>query len=140
MSSSDTINALKTALSVSPENVPLRLHLASIFIDEQLFDDAERLFKEGLEFSPGSSELLAGLANCFMTQGKNREALVIAEDLDSRSVNYAHSLLYAKVLFRTGDVQQAVSVYKNMIASKPQFKTLPDKTQFISDSFHITKP
>ena len=44
----ETIQALREALRFSPENMPLRKHLAETLLNSGRADDAEREFREAL--------------------------------------------------------------------------------------------
>ncbi|MFZ5830178.1 MAG: AAA family ATPase [Planctomycetota bacterium] len=111
-----TIDALRAALSVSPENVPLRKHLADTLARLGRHQEAETEYREALARAPGADELKVGLAQCFFAQGKDSHAMVIVEEMvrqdDTPAAAY---LLHARLLLRAGDIAFAVSEYKQAV-------------------------
>ncbi|NLS93763.1 MAG: AAA family ATPase [Planctomycetaceae bacterium] len=109
----ETIRQLREAVSISPENVPLRLHLASTLSASGFLDEAEAEYRAALEHQPGSAACLTGLARVYYRLGKNSQALVILEDLVRRREATAEAhVLYSRLLMLEGDVSSAVAQYK----------------------------
>src|SRR5258708_38772281 len=75
------IETLREALRFSPENIPLRRHLAESLLGQGRPDQAELEFREALALAPNDSLLKVGLASSFLQQGKNNLAAVILDDL-----------------------------------------------------------
>src|SRR3989337_1971568 len=50
----DAIEALRQALTLSPENVPLRRHLAAVLAQAQRWSEAEAELQEALRLDPGN--------------------------------------------------------------------------------------
>lgn len=113
MSGADSLSALREALRLSPENIPLRQHLGESLLAHGLPEQAEAEFREALTLAPNHVGLKLGLARAFLAQQKHSAALVIAEDLvkDRNAPGQAH-VLYARLLYRRGEVQNAVAEYK----------------------------
>jgi Flp pilus assembly protein TadD len=59
----ETVRAIREALELSPENVPLRRHLAETLAGLGRLDEAEREFREALSRAPDSQEIKTGLAD-----------------------------------------------------------------------------
>jgi transitional endoplasmic reticulum ATPase len=114
--SSDPIQALRAALSVSPDNVPLRLHLADTLLSQGEFDAAEREYAQVLSLDSGNSQSKFGLGRCFYQQGKDAQALVVLEDLLQQDKDPAVLTLYARLLFRAGSVELAVQQFRLALA------------------------
>jgi transitional endoplasmic reticulum ATPase len=111
--SPDPLAALREALRLSPDNIPLRQHLAETLLGQGQPEQAETEFKQALTLDAGNSGLKLGLARAFMAQQKDSAALVIVEDLArQRSAPGLAHVLLAKLLFRRGEVPQAVAEYK----------------------------
>ena len=109
----DAIHALREALMLSPENLPLRQHLAGTLAGLGRLDEAAEEYRQALAKWPASDLLRLGLAGVYYQQDKNSHALVIVEDLLKRSETPAGAyLLHARLLLRAGDVQRAVHQYK----------------------------
>jgi AAA+ superfamily predicted ATPase len=116
----DPLAALREALRLSPDNIPLRQHLAETLLGQGQPEQAEAEFREALAISPDNSGLKLGLARAFMAQQKESAALVIVEQLvkDRDSPPLAHVLL-AKLHYRRGEVPQAVAQYKLGVEKDP---------------------
>jgi SpoVK/Ycf46/Vps4 family AAA+-type ATPase len=114
MNDSDpALQALRDALRVSPDNVPLRQHLADTLLRLGDPAEAEKEYRHALSQAPDRLPLKVGLARAFYEQGKNSQALVVIEDLlkaaDTPAAAYH---LHARLLLRAGDVERAVRQYR----------------------------
>lgn len=119
-SGSDNLDALRDALRLSPDNVPLRRHLAETLMGRGQYEAAESEYRQALAMAPHDAQLKLGLARAFYQQGKDSAALVIIEALvKQRDVPAAANVLYARLLIRSGDVERAVSQYKLAIENDP---------------------
>lgn len=116
-STSDPFEPLREALRHSPENLPLRRHLAESLLSGGRFDEAEQEFRDALKRAPDDSGLKLGLARTFARLEKDSHAIVILETL-TRGENAlpAARVLFAKLLFKAGKVEEAVRQYKHAIA------------------------
>ena len=114
------VQALRTALEHSPDNVPLRQHLADVLLGLNRVDEAEQEYRRALAQAPDSAPLKLGLAHAYYQQGKNTPALVVVEDLlrADRPPARAH-LLHARLLFRAGDVAESVRQYREAVDADP---------------------
>ncbi|MBS0204261.1 MAG: AAA family ATPase [Planctomycetes bacterium] len=109
----ELIAGLKSALEVSPDNVPLRIQLARAYCNLGRFPEAELELREALTRSPHHPQVTFTLAQVYMQQDKNSQALVIVESLTKKpDAPAAAHVLYARLLFREGDVPRAVAQYK----------------------------
>ena len=110
---SDPLAPLREALKLSPDNIPLRQHLAESLLASGQPEQAEAEFRETLSRAPDNVALKIGLARAFLAQEKNSAALVILEALvESRSAPGKAHVLYAQLLYRRGEVANAVAQYK----------------------------
>ncbi len=121
----ETVQALRHALEFSPDNVPLRQHLAEALLSVGQAADAESEYRCALTLAPGQPEIRLGLARAFYQQGKHSQAIVIVEDLlkGTQSSAAAH-LLYARLLLNTGAVQQAACQYQTGVEIDPAVQDL----------------
>jgi ATP-dependent 26S proteasome regulatory subunit len=109
----DPLAPLREALRHSPDNIPLRQHLAESLLGQGHPEQAEAEFREALSLSPENAALKLGLARAFIAQQKATAALVIVEDMaKSRTAPGLAHVLYARLLFNRGEVQNAVAQYK----------------------------
>jgi ATP-dependent 26S proteasome regulatory subunit len=118
--SDDGVRALRDALQFSPDNIPLRQHLADTLLSGGRADEAEKEYRHALGLAPESERLKLGLALCFYQQGKYSQALVIVEDLLKKPDTPAKAyVLHARLLVQAGDVQRAVRQYREAISLDP---------------------
>ncbi len=118
--SDDALRALREALQFSPDNIPLRQHLAESLLRAGRPDEAEAEYRAALARHPNESRLKTGLADVFYQQGKNSQALVIVEDLLKHPDTPARAyLLHARLLLRVGEVERAVYQYRRAIEAEP---------------------
>lgn len=116
----DSIRALRQALQISPDNVPLRMHLSETLQDMEAYEEAEEEYRRGLSLFPNNIPLKTGIAGCFYKQGKYREAIVVIEDiLAAPDVPAEVLVLHAQVLLRMGEVQQALNQYREAVSLDP---------------------
>lgn len=117
---SDPVAALRQAVELSPDNLPLRQHLAEVLLGSARYAEAEQEYRAALSDWPDHVALKIGLARCFHQQGKLSHALVIVEDLLKldRPPGEVY-VLHARLLFRAGDPERAVRQYKQGIELDP---------------------
>src|SRR5437763_391171 len=114
------IQSLREAVQVSPDNVPLRKHLAEALAALGRHAEAEQEYRQALARDADSIPLKVGLAGAFYQQGKNSPALVLVEDLLRRPDTPAEVyLLHARLLLRAGEVERAVRQYREAIDRDP---------------------
>lgn len=116
----DAIQALRDAVRVSPDNVPLRRHLAETLLNFGQPEAAEQEFAQALAIAPNDSQIKFGLAQAFYQQSKDSQALVLVEDLLKHGEQTATVLtLHARLLLRLGNVAEAVAQFRRAIAQDP---------------------
>lgn len=117
----DMLQGLREALTVSPDNVPLRRQLAQLLINQGHIDEAEQQLLTGLRMAPESEQLKLALGECYLRQGKPADALDIIKPITSRPNASPQSyLLYARLLLRLNRETEAVEAYTKLKASQPQ--------------------
>ena len=114
--SHDAVNALREALRLSPNNLPLRQHLADTLLGLGDGAGAEKEFREVLAQAPNHNGVKLGLARAFHQQGKNSHALALLEDMVQAANAPARAfLLHARLLAGIGELQQAVTAYRRAV-------------------------
>jgi len=121
MNGDDSLAAIRAALQVSPDNLPLLRHLGEMLLGLGRADDAEREFRGALARFPGDGALKLGLARSFHQQGKASHAQVVVEELTAADgvdpgIAARAGVLHARLLHRAGEVERAVRAYKRAIA------------------------
>ena len=120
MNGDRAIETLREALRLSPDNIPLRRHLAESLLGQGRPDLAEAEFREALALAPDDTSLKVGLAGAFIQQGKNSLAAVILEDVARRPDAPPRAfVLYARLLFAAGEVEESVRQYRRGVEADP---------------------
>ena len=114
------IKALKEALAFSPDNVPLRLHVAEMLLGLGEAQEAQQEFATALTHEPDDGKNLGtiklGLARAYEQQGKNTQSLLILEELVNQPEPDPAALsLHSRLLMRSGDVDQAVQQFRQAL-------------------------
>lgn len=116
----DPVQPLRDALRISPDNLPLRRHLAHQLMTLNRLDEAEAELKSAARLAPDDPDFKLALARCFDRQGKASQAIVVLEDIAAGEESPAAArVLLAKLLLRNGDVQAAVHHYKQALEDDP---------------------
>jgi AAA+ superfamily predicted ATPase len=116
----DVVRSLREALKVSPDNLPLRKHLAETLLSIGRPEEAEKEFRQALAQSPEDAGLKLGLAHAFYQLAKNSAALVIVEELiRGRDTPAKAYVLHARLLVRAGDLEGAAREYRKGIDLDP---------------------
>ncbi|MES1217152.1 MAG: AAA family ATPase [Bacteroidota bacterium] len=116
----DTIKNLLEALQLSPDNVPLRLHVAELLLDEEKYDEAGDQFREVLKKSYGNTRAQLGLANCYFNTEKYSAAIIIYEQMPDK-LSQDDKIRYVKCLVKEDSLQQAIEIYQSVLAADPLF-------------------
>ena len=116
----DPTAALREAVRVSPNNIPLRQHFAETLLTQGRAPEAEKEFREALGMAPNSAALKLGLARAFLAQKKNSHALALIEDIVKQPQAPPRAfILHARLLLDLGEAQQAVYQYRHGIEADP---------------------
>lgn len=117
---SDAIEALREAVRVSPDNVPLRKHLADSLLGSGDAVGAEVEYRAALALSAKDADLQIGLASAFWRQGKTSEALVLLEPLVREHEDLvAPKLMLARIYAGRGELDAAHTQYTAAIDLDP---------------------
>jgi len=118
----DTIKALREALKHSPENAPLRKHLAETLLGFGRPAEAEREAREAIAAAPSDHSIKILLARIYLRLDRSSQAIVILEDLAknrAEALTPAIRILYADALNRVGEDDRARFQYKQAIDADP---------------------
>ncbi len=104
----DAVKALRAALEVSPNNVPLLGHLADTLASLGRHEEAIAEYRKALSQAPGNQQIKLGLAGAYFLMGNNSAAFVIVEDLlKERSYPPRVHILHARLLLRADQADRA---------------------------------
>lgn len=119
--SREIINNLLDALALSPSNVPLRMQVANMMVQERMFSEAAEQYGEVLKQSYGNRSAQSGLAACYFHQGKHSAAIIIYEQMQDQLATNDRAL-FIKSLIKENSIQQATDEYRKLLAFDPSFK------------------
>ena len=113
----DVVRSLRQALEFSPDNAPLRRHLAETLLSHGRPDEAAEEFRRMLVDTPKDSTLQLALARAYFQAGKFTPALVVIEELMKTDEPAAGVLaLFARLLYQRGEVDRAVRQYRAAVS------------------------
>ncbi|MFP5039873.1 AAA family ATPase [Parasediminibacterium sp. JCM 36343] len=117
------IEQLREALSFSPDNIPLRLHLADLMVKGFMLDDAAVEYQEVLQRNYGNDKARKGLANVYFKQKKYSAAILVFEALMGDNMLAGDEMVpYIRCLIKEHSTNEAVEVYKKVLQQNPGFK------------------
>jgi SpoVK/Ycf46/Vps4 family AAA+-type ATPase len=117
----EIIKNLIHALEFSPENVPLRLQVAGLMLQEKMYDEAAAQFTEILKRSYGNEKAQSGLAECYFHQQKYSTAIIIYEQLQNK-LSFEDKVKFIKCLIKENSLKQAIELYQQLLVLKPEFR------------------
>lgn len=119
--SEESLDGLKQAVKLSPDNVPLGKHYADTLFALGHFDGAEKEYGRCLKLSPEDVDLKCGLAASFYQLGKYSQALVLVEALIALASPPARALiLHSRLLLNDGDSKTAKEQYSRAVELDPR--------------------
>lgn len=131
--SEDSVKALREAIKISPDNMPLRMLLAEGLCGIGQYEDAAKEYTTALAMDPVNEKLQVGLANTFYQLGKYSHALVIVEDLVKKAQPPARALLlHARLLLNDGYPDKARQRYREALSFDPSLAD-PSLAERLSD-------
>ena len=111
-----TLIALREAVRLVPENIPLAEHFGRTLLTLMRYDEAEQHCRAMLAKHPHSKSLKVLMAETYYRDNKNSHALAIVETMIEGKDTFAPALvLHARLMYRAGNVQAAVANYKQAI-------------------------
>jgi transitional endoplasmic reticulum ATPase len=114
------LQALREAARLSPDNLPLRRHLAGQLLAKGYLGEAEAEYRAALVLGPKDEDVIAGLAEAFVRQSAFGAALAALEPLLA-SPGYRPGLgvLAARASLGEGDVAGAARRYHEAVSRDP---------------------
>ncbi|MFI9839867.1 AAA family ATPase [Nonomuraea sp. NPDC051941] len=111
------LQALREAARLSPDNLPLRRHLAEQLLTKGYLADAEAEFRAALLLAPKDPDISAGLAEAFVRQSAHGAALSALEPfLASPGYPPRMGVLAARALLGEGDFGRAAYRYHEAVS------------------------
>lgn len=119
----EIIEQLKEAVHISPNNIPLRLHLAGLLLKENQLPDAAEQFAQVLQQQHNNVKGLAGLADIYFRQQKYSAAIILFEQLQEQDALSADSKLqFIRCLLKENSTNTARELYEQFLQEHPDFR------------------
>ena len=119
----DALLALREALKFSPDNIPLRQHIADTLLNRGEAAAAAIEYQQALALAPQNLDLKLGLAKAYYQEGKDSAALVIIEDILAQGETSPTILtLHARLLMRSGDLSTAAQQFRKALNEDPSLE------------------
>ncbi|MEV0230625.1 AAA family ATPase [Nonomuraea sp. NPDC050786] len=114
------LQALREAARLSPDNLPLRRHLAEQLLSKGYLADAEAEFRAALLLAPKDPDVTAGLAEAFVRQSAHGAALSALEPfLATPGYPPRMGVLAARALLGEGETGRAAQRYHEAVSRDP---------------------
>ncbi|MCX6268885.1 MAG: AAA family ATPase [Bacteroidetes bacterium] len=118
----NAINNLREALQYSPDNIPLRHHLAETLQQANRLDEAEIEYVKLLKMTH-DNKYKTGLARVFYLKGEYSKCNVLLEDMiASGAGEFETIILHARALMKENLIARAVDQYQKALNIKPDFQ------------------
>jgi len=114
------IENLKEALQFSPDNIPLRLHLAETLVNYNRLEEAETEYQTILSQDQYNVSAKFGLCKVFYQNGQYSKCNVILEALIQSNPSFDILLLHTRALVKENSIQKAVQIYKKVLSMNPK--------------------
>ncbi|MCV2885328.1 tetratricopeptide repeat protein [Aestuariibacter sp. AA17] len=133
---------LHKTLQIQPDLLPAINLLGWLYILQDKFFDARKIFQKGIEIDRNFGEMYGGLAVIEAIQGNEEEARhQVRRSLRLNGTSYSGSFAKIMLLDKRGDKNQAKMVWENLMASKidESGKTMEDAIiEQIKDYLSVT--
>ena len=113
----DIIDSLLEALVVSPDNVPLRLQVANMMLQQARYEEAASQYKWVLNLKNNDTQAQAGLGTAYYHVQKFSAAIVVFEQIEL--LQLPERLLYIKSLIEENSMTQAVEAHQALLETYP---------------------
>lgn len=114
------LDALKTALAASPDNVPLIVLVAKGSMEAFELEEAATLYQRALEFEPDHAEALLGQIQLLDLEGRTSEAVLRATALCAKQASFGPGwLARARLALKEDDANDARAFYDKAMTCDP---------------------
>jgi len=115
------LDSLLEALKFSPNNVPLKLQVAKLYLQQGDFENCEKHLYECIELDNTNHDVKYELANCFYKQGKTSAAEVVLEEITKKTKNIKYLELLCYCQLNLQNTNEALDTYQNILAIDPLY-------------------
>lgn len=119
----EIIEQLKQAVNISPDNIPLRLHLAEMMLQQNMLNEASEQFSAILKREHENTKALSGLAEIYFKQNKYSAAIILYEQLQQQNaLSFDNKIKFVRCLLKEDSVTQAKGIYAQALREQPSFR------------------
>lgn len=130
-----TIAALREAVRLSPDNVALRQHLASVLVEADKLNEAKAEYEEAFQRAPDNVTTLVGLGSVLHKMGRNEEAAMRFSEALRRDGQCAEAhVMMARVLLALKQREKAQRHYQQAIDLDPKIADFELEEQLFPDT------
>ena len=118
----DLLKSLLEALQFSPNNIPLKLQIAKLYIQNNEVAKAENFLTEILDLDRNHIEAKFELAKIFFKQGKYASAEIVLEEIVETSSDEKHLELLCYCYLNQNEIEKAKDIYISIINQNKNYK------------------
>lgn len=112
---------LLEALKYSPNNIPLKIQIAKLYLNERQYIKAEKHLTDVISLDEQNSLAKFELANCFYKQNKTTACEVIIEELLLTDQKFEYLELLCYCYITQNNLAEAQEIYKNILEQNPSY-------------------
>jgi len=117
----EIIQNLLNALELSPNNIPLRLQVASMMLEDKMYSEASYQYEEILRQNYGHIQAQLGLAKSYFNLGKYSACIIIYEEVEENLLK-EDRVLFVKSLIHEQSIAEAMEEYAKVLEIDPGFR------------------
>lgn len=139
--SQEIIQSLREAIEATPQNLPLRRHLAELLLAHGDAGEAAEAFRAALKLAPQEKQIQLGLAESYLRAQKLSAARVLLEEIlkDRAAPPRGHQLM-ARLLVGEGRLAEARTHYKKALEQNATLQdTELDRQLFLQVSSQLQR-
>tara|TARA_R110002126_G_scaffold277373_1_gene423174 strand:- start:16095 stop:17405 length:1311 start_codon:yes stop_codon:yes gene_type:complete len=118
----DLLKSLLEALQFSPNNIPLKLQIAKLYILNNEVAKAENFLTEILDLDRNHIDAKFELAKIFFKQGKYATAEIVLEEIVETSSDEKHLELLCYCYLNQNEIEKAKDIYISIINQNKNYK------------------
>jgi transitional endoplasmic reticulum ATPase len=119
----EMISGLLEALAFSPDNVPLRLHLAETLYNHGKYADAKEHCYIALRHQPNNTKAKEALAKASFRLNAFSECIIVLEELERiESLSFSAQLLLTQAYVKEKSISKAIESYQAVLKIDPRYR------------------
>ncbi|MHB0754204.1 AAA family ATPase [Polaribacter sp. M15] len=118
----DLLNSLLEALQFSPNNIPLKLQIAKLYIEDNAVAKAEKFLTEILNLDRNNVDAKFQLAKIYFKQNKYAPAEIVLEEIVETSSDEKHLELLCYCYLHQNEIGKAKDMYSTILNQNNTYK------------------